>query len=60
MYASELPAEITHNDDSLGATINSAEHTETNGTTTQSVSTHQPYSIDSTPEQNGSVVAPVA
>ena len=59
-YASELPAEITHNDDSLGTNINSAGRTETNGTTTPGLSAHQPYSIDSTPEENDSAVAPVA
>ena len=59
-YANELPVEITHNDDSLSTNIISAGRTETNGKMTQGISAHQPYPIDSTPEQNDSVVAPVA
>ena len=59
-YASELPEEIVQNDDSLGTTTNSAEHTEKNGTTAQGLSARQPHSLDSTSDQNDSAVAPVA
>ena len=59
-YASELPEEIVQNDDSLGTTTNSAEHTEKNATTAQGLSARQPHSLDSTSDQNDSAVAPVA
>lgn len=59
-YASELPEEIVQNDDSLGTTTNSAEHTEKNATAAQGLSARQPHSLDSTSDQNDSAVAPVA
>jgi hypothetical protein len=59
-YASELPEEIVQNDDSLGTTTNSAEHTEKNATAAQGLSARQPHSLDSTSDQNDSAVTPVA